>query len=890
MRNILRFAIAVAVGVLAVLPRPSLAGPLNPIPQSQWASLGIYDSVYVPPAGSVPGYWAYFGCAPFKGVFCDLGNTYNPVPSGTAPAFHALLSTVTGQLRPNNFLVRITDKYSTSAPLTMYVVPSHDIADVDEQWGGQILALLPRQAAVAVINTNWLQFRTCPDCGHHMYADDSAALNEATLHLQGLLAATSGFGAPLRTIGVSDSRAGGTMGGAVSDPKTPFNGALMDAPIAGVWSLMPNGKPTQVAPYQPLTGIKKTNTANGVADIDPDYIENGGMLDPPGKIDHYDLCSRSQQIRDWAFSGASYYGPPAVPVIALWAIPDNTVQGQVFVDYFQRTIHAGKGANYRGFLLRHYGHTLLNDIAARLNALSLLEQFIAGQEPGELYTGRETAWSNVALGYTNDELSGLSPQTCPISIGPANGGALGYFNALFDPKDITVVNHNRPPFIFFTGPNPQVTCTGQAYVEHGATAIDWLGKSASVAIDNSAVNTAVPGKYVTTYRATDSNGGGKNMSKRTVIVQASGPPTITFGKPNPAPNSNGWYGQPILSKSGGGVTVEFTVGLDCSGQPVTTTPASYGVPQVGTVFISDEGTHGQAPVVAGDSGVTATDSAGKTFMSPLVLIDQTTPNISGAIAVSPTGYDVLNRAWFNVNVPVSFSAIDLFPNPDDPDDQPSGVASLSLTSPTGGPVMVPGVTVPDPTTGQITLTMEGAGQSATGTAIDLADNSAATSVTGINIDKTKPGVSVSVTPSVLWPPDHRMVSVTIAVTVSDNLALAAQPIVSLTASSSEPDVAPGTAPSGDVNGLDGNTSPVALAPGPFQFNGASISAGSSTSTIQLRAERAGSGPGRIYTIAGLVSDAAGNTTPFSTTVTVPHDQGTPPPTHACGDPTCPLRQ
>jgi len=52
----------------------------------------------------------------------------------------------------------------------------------------------------------------------------------------------------------------------------------------------------------------------------------------------------------------------------------------------------------------------------------------------------------------------------------------------------------------------------------------------------------------------------------------------------------------------------------------------------------------------------------------------------------------------------------------------------------------------------------------------------------------------------------------------------------------------------------------------------SINSGNSTTTILLRAERAGSGPGRVYTIAGTPLDAAGNPTPFATTVTVPRDQ------------------
>jgi hypothetical protein len=43
--------------------------------------------------------------------------------------------------------------------------------------------------------------------------------------------------------------------------------------------------------------------------------------------------------------------------------------------------------------------------------------------------------------------------------------------------------------------------------------------------------------------------------------------------------------------------------------------------------------------------------------------------------------------------------------------------------------------------------------------------------------------------------------------------------------------------------------------------------------VQLRAERAGGGTGRVYTINVACSDASGNTTAGNTTVTVVHDQG-----------------
>jgi hypothetical protein len=45
--------------------------------------------------------------------------------------------------------------------------------------------------------------------------------------------------------------------------------------------------------------------------------------------------------------------------------------------------------------------------------------------------------------------------------------------------------------------------------------------------------------------------------------------------------------------------------------------------------------------------------------------------------------------------------------------------------------------------------------------------------------------------------------------------------------------------------------------------------------VDLRAERAGNGSGRIYTITVRCTDAAGNASARSVLVTVPHDGGRP---------------
>ena len=115
-------------------------------------------------------------------------------------------------------------------------------------------------------------------------------------------------------------------------------------------------------------------------------------------------------------------------------------------------------------------------------------------------------------------------------------------------------------------------------------------------------------------------------------------------------------------------------------------------------------------------------------------------------------------------------------------------------------------------------------------------------------DAVPPLVEVSVTPDTLWPPNHKYVTVQATVDVSDNID--PNPTLTLVSvTSNEPD-----------NGLgDGDTPDDIVIVGDFTF--------------KLRAERSGTGDGRIYTITYQVTDACGNSTIATATVTVPHSRG-----------------
>ena len=139
------------------------------------------------------------------------------------------------------------------------------------------------------------------------------------------------------------------------------------------------------------------------------------------------------------------------------------------------------------------------------------------------------------------------------------------------------------------------------------------------------------------------------------------------------------------------------------------------------------------------------------------------------------------------------------------------------------------------------------------TATDDSGNSASCTTTVTVIDTTAPDISVTVSPDMLWPPNHKMVDVTATVTVSD-ICDAGPTVVLTSVTSNEPDNAKG-------NG-DGNT-----------VNDIQADIGDEDYEFQLRAERAGKGDGRIYTITYTVTDASGNSASASATVVVPHDMG-----------------
>jgi hypothetical protein len=125
------------------------------------------------------------------------------------------------------------------------------------------------------------------------------------------------------------------------------------------------------------------------------------------------------------------------------------------------------------------------------------------------------------------------------------------------------------------------------------------------------------------------------------------------------------------------------------------------------------------------------------------------------------------------------------------------------------------------------------------------------------LDITPPEFSLSVSPSILWPPNHKMVKIAPTWTVSDNCD-ESPTILLVNITMNEGDETNAYEPMYDDTTGDGHT-----------IKDIQVS---SDGTIYLRAERSGNGSGRVYVITYKAIDDSGNVTIRSATVTVPHNQ------------------
>jgi hypothetical protein len=246
-----------------------------------------------------------------------------------------------------------------------------------------------------------------------------------------------------------------------------------------------------------------------------------------------------------------------------------------------------------------------------------------------------------------------------------------------------------------------------------------------------------------------------------------------------------------------------------------------GTPTV-TVSDSDNGGAGSvaSPLIITRT-YTATDGAGHTASASqtITVVDNTRPS------VTPPP---------NVNADADASTCSAVVNPGTAtaSDNCSGTVTVVGTRSDSQPLNAP---YPVGTT---TITW---------TATDAHGNtSSATQTITVNDSQAPTITNLSASPSSLWPPNHTMQNVTVTYNASDNCGGVSCVIGSVT--SNEP-----------TNGTgDGDTAPDWVIVDSHH--------------VQLRAERAGGGAGRIYTITVACTDGSNNVTTKTVTVTVPKSQ------------------
>lgn len=230
----------------------------------------------------------------------------------------------------------------------------------------------------------------------------------------------------------------------------------------------------------------------------------------------------------------------------------------------------------------------------------------------------------------------------------------------------------------------------------GVTATPGSLSFTSCSTDKSVVfGSSTPGDYEITASVSDTGAGSYNTNpaKFTLHVLTAPPPSDTT-PPVITPTvvgtlgDNGWYVSDVTVSwlvEDGESAISSSTGCD---------PTTINADTAGTTLTCE-----------------ATSAGGTSSQSVTIKRDATAPTILGS--ASPAAN---TNGWNNTDVTVSFTC----------GDNLSGVASC-------GP--------------NTTLTSEGAGQSASGNAMDNAGNSASTTVSGINIDKTDPTASASAAPA-----------------------------------------------------------------------------------------------------------------------------------------------
>jgi hypothetical protein len=203
------------------------------------------------------------------------------------------------------------------------------------------------------------------------------------------------------------------------------------------------------------------------------------------------------------------------------------------------------------------------------------------------------------------------------------------------------------------------------------------------------------------------------------------------------------------------------------------------------------------------------------------LAPETTAALSPAV---PNG----QNGWYTTDVTVNLA----------PTDNCSGVAATEYSSDGGGTWQ--------PFSASLTVVNEGT-TTILYRSTDRATNTETPKSITLKIDKTAPGITLSTTPSIIWPPNGRTVDVTINGNGTDAVSGLANVSYVVTDEYGTPLAIP-------LHALSGNS---------IEWS----------DSLAVEARRQGNdSDGRLYRVVATITDLAGNTATASADIVVPHDQ------------------
>jgi hypothetical protein len=315
----------------------------------------------------------------------------------------------------------------------------------------------------------------------------------------------------------------------------------------------------------------------------------------------------------------------------------------------------------------------------------------------------------------------------------------------------------------------------------------------------------------------------------TAVDDVDGPVSVLA---DPASGSTFALGSTVVdlgaSDAAGNIaTASFNVTVRDTTAPALTVPASVTAEATSAAGASVSYSSATATDAVGVTGIAYTQASGSTFALGITSVGVTASDAAGNSSTGSFNVTVRDTTAPALSVPANITA--------------------EATSAAGAAVSYAPATATD-AVGVTSITYSAASGStfALGTtsvavqAADAAGNATSGSFTVTVQDTTAPTIT-NVAPSTreIWPPNKKMVPVTVSVGANDAVGIASARIVSVT-----------------TNQPDSRTQ--------WQITG--------PLAVSLLADRLGNAQARVYTILIEVRDAAGNVSTQSTAVTVPHDQ------------------